>query len=368
MRRGTRPYNLLSSQPAGQAMGQTNSDLLVTALTGHVHQHNSRVCREGVCSIGIEREIIRHPDSRTHLDAVSLCLRLPVDLLRSISALRAEGQWHDELKAIYGPLFTAPATDLFEMILSLRCFPGYDPANLIEQLRAIKDSVVPGDRRKHEAGRTAPDGFVYMCPSENCKKPFRKSGHAQNHLRKRHPEYLQLHPNYEPQQSLVDISRSQSTSPVLERRSSKRSQDRHSESRHGSRPQNTASNIVQGLAMSLNDGAEYPDLVSPSPLGLSSFGDADEQVQLTRSPSNGRPSPRQPVTPQPQDLSFTGPDRHSYPQHLTPPIQLSKRVRDPYSSCESIVAMNPVDTHSGERHQRRQSKRLSVSNAAYWQC
>lgn len=311
--------------------------------------HDAQSCRGSVCTVDLEKQILRHPEVSTQLEAISLCLRLPIVLLKSLHALRTDEQHHDDLQSVYGQLFTTPSSDLFNLVHMLRIFPHYDPTKLIERLQLAKDFTSPNIKSKSEAGRTAPDGYKYVCPSLNCFKDFSKSGHAQNHLKKYHPEYLQLHPDYEPKATPVDLSRSQSTSPELDRH-----RVRKHESRTGRHSRSVTSNAA-GLAMTLGDDS----FLTPSPRGPS----FDFEEQLTSSPSNGRPSPRQPATPQSVETNFSG-DRHGLPLYLSPNIGMSvKRNRDSDSSYDRLEF--DVDTLQ-PRHGRRPSKRFSMSNG-YWQ-
>lgn len=350
-------YSVVSASPAGQESSRVvDSEDPDTSGETVLHHHNSRVCHEGICALGIEREIVRHPDSLTCFDAVSLCLRLPVILLQSLSALREAGPWRDELESIYGPLFTSPPTDLFNMVLALRRFPHFESSKVIEQLELRRRNATTA--RKPEAGRLAPDGQAYECPSENCKKQFKKSGHAHNHVKRHHPEYLRLHSDYQPSQFTVTALRSVSGSPELQR-----SHEREARQKRSPRAQRPISAQSAGLSVSLSEPIDQKVLLSPSSFGLSSLGDWDDQPQLSRSRSHSRPSPRQPVTPQALGAGTTEPDRHSAMHHLVPHLlsPQAKRGRDPYSSTESMAGRYlEGGATTTTRPQRRYSKRLST--------
>lgn len=352
-------YSPVSASPIGQeCLNFVGIEDSGTSERDVLHYHDARVCHEGICSMGIEREIMRHPDSMACFDAISLCLRLPMVLLQSISALRETGPWHDELESIYGPLFATPPTELFDMVLALRRFPQFEPARLIEQLQLRKRGASAA--RKPEAGRTAPDGQAYECPSENCKKQFKKSGHAQNHVDKHHPEYLKLHPDYQPSRFIVESLRSASGSPELQRAPERQSVQMGTQPAARPVPKDSTSPLS-----SLLDPIEQRSLLSPRSFGLSSMGEWEEEPQLSRSRSHSRPSPRQPVTPQGLETEVAGTDRHTAVKHLAPHFGSlqTKRGRHSYSSIESMAAEyiggEPATTTT-TGPQRRHSKRVST--------
>lgn len=360
---GRRRYSVVSVPSAGQRISKMiDAEVFEVTENTSLHHHNSRVCQEGICSVGTKREIERHPDSITCFDAVSLCLRLPLVLLRSISALRAAGPWHNELEIIYGPLFTSPSDELFNMILALRSFPHFEPTGLIEQLESRKSHASAG--RKPEPGRTAPNGQAYECPSEHCRKQFKKSGHAQNHVDKHHPEYLKLHPDYQPSQFIVDTLRSLSGSPELQR-----AHERQPVQQHSPPAQQPISVASRDLLFLLSEPLEQPLLLSPRSFDLSSVDDWDEQPQLSRSRSHSRPSLRQPGTSQAPDAEVLDLDRCPAVCSLAPCVGTpqAKRTRDPHSSMESMAARynDSRPTTTTTRPQRRHSKRRSTHGSRW---
>ena len=356
--RRARRSDIVSTLPAGQGgAGDVKPTIPTTSERNFSQQHHhSRICKDGICSQGIKHEIIQHPASMICFDAVSLCLRLDIVLLQSIRELREAGPWHNELESIYGPLFTSPPTDLFNNIVALRNFPQFEPASIIEQLELRRDNE--SKARKPEAGRTAPYGQAYECPSANCQRQFKKSGHAQNHVEKQHPEYLKLHHDYQPSQFIVEALRSVSGSPELQR---------IYENPQPQRPCPTGQRAVSvhstRLSFPLLEPIDQSLLLSPRSFGLSSGGDWEEQEKTSRSRSHSRLSPRQPVTPQSHEAGLISADRHLAVKAVAPQLEFSqvKRGRDPYSSTESIsVTYNTGEQVSAARPKRRHSKRHSM--------
>lgn len=173
----------------------------------------------------LELDILYHPDIKSHLEAVCLYLRMDLTLLESISYLRQEGLWRPDISQPYGAvqrpktdqmlsmasihqsLFHSPPTDLFDLICDLRRFTGFGSRTATERLPSLLEQRYLDRRhRSYDSMKTAPSGRLYACPSSNCRKTFKKSGHARNHVETKHLEYLQLNPDYLPQQFVVNVT------------------------------------------------------------------------------------------------------------------------------------------------------------------
>lgn len=172
----------------------------------------------------VELEILNHPEVDAHFDAVCFYLKIDLVLLEAISYLRQEGLWSSKMSQMYGSsvqaprteqieelasfhqsLFQSPPSSLFDLICELRRLTGFGPTVMTDRLPSLlKLSILNRKRRKQGRIRTAPEGQLYACPSMNCHKTFKKSGHARNHVETKHPEYLEIHPNYLPHRFVVD--------------------------------------------------------------------------------------------------------------------------------------------------------------------
>lgn len=172
----------------------------------------------------IELEILNHPEVDAHFDSVCFYLKIDLVLLEAISYLRQEGLWSSQMSQIYGAsvqaprpeqieelasfhqsLFQSPPTNLFNLICDFRKLTGFGPSVMTDRLPSLlKLSIQNRKRRKQGRMRTAPLGQLYACPSSKCHKTFKKSGHARNHVETKHPEYLEIHPNYLPHRFVVD--------------------------------------------------------------------------------------------------------------------------------------------------------------------
>lgn len=274
--------------------GQQQSTMALPRSTNHLSMVSHLSPPE------IEEEILRSTELQEHYAAVILYLRLDILLLESVRALRNSGS--GQLAQLHPSLFTSPPDSLFNLIYTLRLF-GLDLADTISKIEAVSVPDRPKETSREPAGKIAPRGQAYECPSKYCKKVFIKSGHAANHVGKQHPEYLKLHPDYQPSHFLVEHQRSRPTSPELERQDRQRASNKQAELRPNTGAPNTPSVSSEGLSIYFSDGAGGTwDRPSPRLQGYESQGDSDDGPRLvpSRNPSrtSDRPSPLPPATPQ----------------------------------------------------------------------
>lgn len=304
----------------------------------------------------IEEEILRSTELQQHHAAVVLYLRLDIYLFQSIFALRNSGS--GELAQLHPTLFTSPPESLFNLIYSLRLFD-LDLADTISRIEAARFPGRPKEMSREPSGKIAPRGQAYECPSKYCKKVFIKSGHAANHVGKQHPEYLKLHPDYQPSHFLVEHQRSRPTSPELDRQDRQRASNKQPELRPNTTAPETPSVASEGLSIYFSDGAGGSwDRPSPRLQGYESQGDSDDAPRLvpSRNPSrtSNRPSPLHPTTP--QDLyGHPSPDISRY----NVLAGVCKRGRDYSSSMESLEAANQ-DEQGGTPRFRQYAKRRAI--------
>lgn len=168
----------------------------------------------------LEYQIRKYPKLASHLPAVLTYLRIDLVLLESVSYIRQEGFWDASTSDLYRSvllmpsatqtqalatlcpmLFLSPPSDLFNLVCQYRLQTRFQPTGLADRLTYRWSSVSKQIVRRGGLIRTAPTGEWYVCPSLYCKKRFKKAGHTQNHISRCHPEYLQLHPDFQPQLS-----------------------------------------------------------------------------------------------------------------------------------------------------------------------
>lgn len=274
-----------------QAMSSSTTAGQVSLRASHTSA-SSTCCNDGTNLAQLESSIFRHPELQNHFKTVRTYLILDSWVLEPISYLRQEGflstsiamdpsvrlpqrRQIADLASVQPLLFGSPPTELFNLICQYRQRSGFRETGILQRLDKLKESWLQPKSKPEVGGKTAPEGQVYKCPSVNCKKSFRKAGHATNHMESYHPEYLQLHPDYQPQQFTIQAPRSASTSPELDRRSVS---DNQSESTSSSRHSLTISRPMSGHydSASGRSGAatEYFTLTPPSPAifdGPSSF-------------------------------------------------------------------------------------------------
>lgn len=315
----------------------------------------------------IEEEILQSPDLQHHHAAVVLYLQLDIWLLESIFALRNSDS--AALAQLHPSLFEAPPDGLFHLIYTLRHFPNLDLSSTIEKVESLHRSNRGKDRGRESGSgsRVAPRGQAYGCPSKHCKKAFIKSGHAVNHVEKQHPEYLKLHPDYQPSHFMVDHPRSRPTSPELERQERARATNRAHEARPSSGLIRTPSAASESVSLYYSDGTGGTGTAwdRPSPLlhGYESQGDSDELSQLVPSGNISRttnyPSPSYSGTG--QDVRGHGsPDLSRY----LVPVNHSKRAREHSSSSESVATVCRMDENENTRFRRHYAKRRSTFEAS----
>lgn len=234
----------------------------------------------------LEAMIFKHTELRNHFKTVRTYLGLDSWVLEPISYLRQEGFFaHNiagidpsvrlpqrrqitDLASVQPSLFESPPTELFNLICRYRQRSGFRDTGILQRLDKFKESWSQARLLKPEVGgKTAPEGQVYKCPSAKCRKTFRKAGHATNHMENHHPEYLQLHPHYQPQQFTIAEQASASASPELDRRSVS---DTQSESTSSTRHSSTHSRPVSGHfeqpAVVWPDVADFVNLTPSSPI------------------------------------------------------------------------------------------------------
>lgn len=313
-------------------------------------------------SVEIEEQILQSPDLQHHHAAVILYLRLDIWLLESIFALRNSES--AELARLHPSLFDSPPEPLFHLIYTLRHFLGLDLSSTIEKIESLQPNE-RGKERLREPGsssRVAPRGQAYGCPSKYCKKAFVKSGHAVNHVEKQHPEYLKLHPDYQPSHFMVEHHRSCPTSPELERQERPRPSNRPHELRPSKALSRThsATAASENLAIYWNDdsGAGW-DRPSPQLQGYDSQGDSDEASQLFPVGQFNRtvsyPSP-----------SYSGTAQEASEQMNTctsryyAPVNQSKRAREHSSSSGSVGTIRDMDDGNTTRFRHHHAKRRSA--------
>lgn len=301
---------------------------------------NNGVGFETISANDIEKQIFGHPDSEAHYGAIVQCLEMDLTTFQSILFLREQSRHSKELAKLHVSFFNSPPRDIFKLIFNLRLFSNYSASDTIQRFISFRDAAGQNQQeacsRSSSAQKTAPEGMVYKCPSEKCKKSFTKAGHAKKHLENLHAEYLKLYPGWEPQQGLV--SRPGSLSPNLDRRpqldQTCQEQDQQcvkTTSKH-TRSHTNATSITSFDTPDLND-------ISPRSLVFSSSsGEGD-----TRSRRNSRPSFLLPTTPQDPDLLLAYP---YYPQAANPCI---KRQRSPGSSAEVLPLNQDYDASHGSR-------------------
>lgn len=173
----------------------------------------------------LELQILQHPNLDAHLNTVRLYIKLDLVLLESISYLRQEGLWNTNMQQMYSgsvprpqgehlaelailhpSLYQSPPPSLFNLICEYRRILGSNSSETVEKfLRLLRPSILEKDRKGSPSRKVAPQGRVFACPSAHCRKMFKKAGHARNHVQSRHPEYLQLNPEYHPETHMTVI-------------------------------------------------------------------------------------------------------------------------------------------------------------------
>lgn len=171
----------------------------------------------------LELEILQHPNLDANLSTVCLYVKMDFMLLESISYLRQEGLWNTSMQQLYSnsvqrpqgdhlaelamllpSLFQSPPPSLFNLVCEYRKILGSDSTQSMERfLQLLRPSSLEKDRQGLPSRKVAPKGYVYACPSAHCPKIFKKAGHARNHVNSRHPEYLQLNPEYHPESHMT---------------------------------------------------------------------------------------------------------------------------------------------------------------------
>lgn len=309
----------------------------------------------------IEEEILRDPELQEHHAAVLLYLRLDIWSLESICALRSRGP--PELAQLHPTLFTSPPESLFKLIYTIRHFTGLNLAGTISRIEAASFPGRQKEVSREPAGKIAPRGQAYACPSKHCKKVFIKSGHAANHVEKNHPEYLKLHPDYQPSQVMVEHLRSRPNSPEMERQDKQRSSHKQAELRPSAVTPGTPSVASEGLSIYFSDGASGSwDRPSPRLQGYESQGDSDEAPRLipsrNASRNTNRPSPFHPITPQ-EPYGQPSPDLSRY--HTL--VGCSKRGREHSLSVGSVTTVDQ-DEEDGTTRFRHHAKRRSTMGSS----
>lgn len=304
----------------------------------------------------IEEEILRSSELPEHHAAVLLYLRLDIWLLESIYALRNSG-WN-ELAHLHPTLFGSPPESLFNLIYTLRLFFTFDLASTIEKIEAFNHSGKRTDRSRDSNIKLAPRGQAYGCPSKHCQKKFIKSGHAANHVEKQHPEYLKLHPDYQPSHFMVADRRSGPTSPELDRQERQRPNSKQRELKPNPLTDRSVSAAPEGLPVYFNEGPggnwDHP---SPRVQGYDSPGDTDEAPRLVPSRDTLR-------TASHSSTLHLSTQQNSYralsPQHsrYIDTTSHAKRARDLTPSSEpfpSADANNDADLGRFRRYAKRRS-------------
>lgn len=327
----------------------TNSSIPRTAKLSPMAAHLS--------PFEIEEQILQSPEIQQYHAAVVLYLRLDIWLLESIFALRNSES--AELAQLHPTLFESPPEPLFHLIYTLRHFLDLDLTDIIERIERSQSDSREKERSREPgvSSRVAPRGKAYGCPSKHCKKVFIKSGHAANHVEKQHPEYLKLHPDYQPSHFMVEHQRSRPASPELERQERQRLNNRPHELRPSNALTRKSSAASEGLSVYFSDGTGG-NWDRPSPLlhSYDSQGDSDEASRLIPTASISRtptyPSPSYSGTPQ-EPREHLSPDMSRY----YVPIHLSKRAREHSSSSESGVTACRMDEGGNTRFRPHSTKR-----------
>lgn len=351
-----RPAPSSPSYLAGQGALARTTDLSLSRNVGDVRHRIHE----------IERDIFRHPNLMAHFTVVSAYLGLDSWLLEPISYLRQEGLYGEDMAQLHGPtvtlphprqvedlreahasLFNSPPSDLFELICKYRRYTNFQATGIVERLAALREGSASSGRSRQD-GRTAPDGQMYACPSENCKKAFRKSGHAKNHVQNNHPEYLQLHPDYQPQQCMIEVRSSESTSPEVDRPPLPRSYSDQSRRPGRGRRTDSVNQPRDALSTIYSEREDYVNALSPRSTGASSSADTEESISSV----------------QQSRRSMTGSghrNRHTKSQFGPTLGSLShiKRGREPVSSSESLATTTMYPEPTDQALQQRLSKRHS---------
>lgn len=220
--------------------------------------------------VAIEHEILSHPSLAANIDVVSVYLTIGKYQLEPISWLRQEGLWknmdpmvmhelslrlprkehYEALRDVQPSLFDNPPSDLFDLICQYRWLTAFEPTDILSKL---DEPVAPPEQRqasKYEAGRTAPDGYKYSCPSRGCRKQYAKSGHLKNHINQNHPDFLRLHPDWRPFYRPVEAGSSDSSSPASERHPIQQLGD--------SRPSQTRRPVSADWASTVSESIDLP--------------------------------------------------------------------------------------------------------------
>lgn len=168
--------------------------------------------------------ILAQPDLAEHLEVVLLYLEMDLIEWQSVLTLReGPGDHMRRFLHVHDSILTRPPHLLFLLVKKLWSLFEHERQWAVAQIKIQTSQMHPGSSRltrqaSPSGGRTAPHGQSYRCPARGCNRSFVKLGHAENHVRKRHHEYLELHPDYRPEHHL--ISRPPSKSPQMERKTS----------------------------------------------------------------------------------------------------------------------------------------------------
>lgn len=322
-------------------LDQTSAGLIDHQANQYWHgiPHHSLDMQQAIRADELEQRIFQHPDIHAHYGIVELYLKIDEFTLQSIYHLREKNDFCKELAKHHNSFFESPPKDLFKLIYDLRLFKDYSVSETLGRLEASRKD--PQKKMLKPVIRTAQEGYIYKCPSEKCRKTFKKAGHARNHVENQHAEYLKLYPGWEPQQHLV--SSSGSRSPESDRHQADESdgeQFRHRrhavESSEMSRPRIAKISTTTSETSNINS-------ISPRSLVFSSSScDGD-----TESRRNSRVSPLLPMTPLGLDMSSTIP---YYPQQISPTL---KRVRSPGPVNDTYMCFGAYNSYTGSRHSTR---------------
>ena len=285
--------------------------------------------------------------------------------------LRLPEQGHRQaLAEIHPRLFDSPPSDLFDIICKYRHLTDGRDTGIIQRLEKQVAASTSATTNKVDGSGTAPEGYRYKCPSAKCTKTYSKGGHIVRHIDTTHPEYLQLHPEWQPSQHIVKADRSLPSSPEIDRRSVRPTLEVvHEASRHTSSTGRPLSSDCGSTAVDFLDSVEYLN-GSPSSWGLKSMSDIENNEPTSFVPSSIEATEENRTSlPQLRRIHYlSSGTRHSSYGGLQPEpdVMTAKRGRDPFSSSESVTSTFSLTNSCAQKPQRRHSKRLSVSNSYHY--
>lgn len=298
--------------------------------------------------------ILAQPDLSEHLEIVLLYLEMDLIEWQSVLTLReGVGEHMRRFLNVHDSIQTTPPRPLFLLVKKLWSLFEQERQWAVVQIKMqtsqMQSSSSQPTRQASSSGvRTAPSGQSYRCPARGCHRTFVKLGHAENHVRKRHDEYLQLHPEYRPEHHLV--SRPPSKPPQLEREASDSRSMAESETPSSSdKPRRSSRAVLSRTGSTHNpegnnpassvSSRQYPTSLLSRPRQSSTRSSSQSQHSSGNSSNNLDDSVlRQIAMMQPQTVSATVSSRHdpdaalfrNYEPalHGDSTIELSRHIQD----------------------------------------